>query len=472
MLTRCTIGLIGALLLSAPAWAGAAQTQPDPGLAALQALERRLESAIQTAMPSVVTIGRRVVPGRINTPGAGVDASWFVTQPVGTGVAVKAGGLILTNYHLVVPSTEGVRWELYVWLPGGRRVPAQIVAADPRSDLAVVKVDAPGLKPLPTAARNLLRRGRIVLVLSRPTGERGEEPGAATWAMIGNVAPRIDADARRTIHTDGTLVQIDARMPEVGSGAAVVDLEGRLVAVTTSMEAIAGFRERGTFAIPVFNRFGWVVEKLSAGLPVEYGFLGVTRNAPIHIGGADGHEPAEEGVRISDVLPASPASWAGLKSGDRIVRIDETPIREFADMTRLVGLMPTGRKCEVHYRRGDHRLRTTVTLGKYPVQGRVIASAGPKPWRGMRIDWATVLMQSDEVVDRLGRLESRRPAVIVVECLEGSPAGKAGIQPGRIVFKINGTPVASPSECYRLLRAAKGNVKIETDEDTVAVPER
>ena len=174
--------LASSFILHPSSFSLAAEPDRPDGMAALEALQRALEDTIQRVLPSVVTIGREPLQvdeadgERAEGRRAGIHPSWLGVRPVGTGVVIKAGGLVLTNYHLTVPLDESVRWRLAVWLPGGTVVPAKVLAGDPRRPGVPVgdqpqaqprlrprqrPVQTPGDRPVDAAPRNV-----------RPVGSR------------------------------------------------------------------------------------------------------------------------------------------------------------------------------------------------------------------------------------------------------------------------------------------------------------
>src|SRR5262245_59273960 len=132
------------------------------------------------------------------------------------------------------------------------------------------------------------------------------------------------------LHHFGTLLQTDARLNLGCSGGALVDLKGELIGLTTSLAAISGGETPGGFAVPMTAGMARVIETLKRGEEVEYGFLGVKFEA--------NEQQDQRGVRVADVVRGSPASRAGLRSGDRIVEVAGVPVRDYDELFVAVGM--------------------------------------------------------------------------------------------------------------------------------------
>src|SRR5262249_43594110 len=202
-----------------------------------------------------------------------------VPEAFGSGVVIDGQEpLILTAYHVVRGATK-----VYVRLPGGKGSYANIHAADPRSDLAVLQlITKIPLKAIKFGDGGKVRKGQMVLSIANPfaAGFRDGSP-SASWGIIANIrrpAPgreRNEISNKKTLHHYGTLLQLDARLNLGCSGGAVVNLQGELIGLTTALAAVSGSETPGGFAVPIDRWFKSIVATLQEGKEVEYGFLGV-----------------------------------------------------------------------------------------------------------------------------------------------------------------------------------------------------
>jgi serine protease Do len=366
-----------------------------------------------------------------------------VPEAFGSGIVIASDGLILTNYHVVRDATK-----VFVRLSGGKEGYADIHAADPRSDLAVLRLL--NAKALPLKAITIsqqadsIRKGQLVLGLAHPfaAGFRDGSP-SASWGIVSNLRRRPaghgrENDPNRPLHYLGILIQTDARLNLGCSGGALLDLKGELIGMTTALAALAGSDTPGGYAVPMTARLRRIVDVLKEGKEVEYGFLGVQ---------ADQGAARGPGIALNQVTPGSPAHAAGLQAGDRIVRINEMDINDADDLFLAVGTLLAGTPARLEIRQARGSRAVTVTLAKYHVPGPVIASNRPAFRRGLRIDYTSVLAQQQPVVRF--RWQGIQPGVCVREVQPGSSAAELRLNPGTVITQVNGKDVHTPTEFYQ-----------------------
>ena len=345
-------------ILVAAVWAlglVAAQGQDLPGPEAAAALESALTAVIARTAPSVVAIarvrkekpgevfnlefrpdpfGRRTVPPIAVAP---TDPE-FLPNEYGTGVAIDRQGLILTAYHVLAPDSD-----YYVTTHQRKVYTAQIKAADPRSDLAVLAIETGDLVPIPFGDAAQLRRGQFVVALGNPHAIARDGQASASWGIVANLnrkaplAPEAsDSPGRRTLHQFGTLIQTDARLSLGTSGGPVVNLRGEMVGLSVALAAVAGYEPAAGYAIPIDATFRRVIDTLKQGREVEYGFLGVR---PMNLRAQevrDGHR----GARVQTVVPGTPADRFGIRQDDVITAVSGKPIDGSDGLMLEVGRLP------------------------------------------------------------------------------------------------------------------------------------
>ena len=381
-----------------------------------------------------------------------LSGPFLVPESFGSGVVVGEEGLILTNYHVVRDAVK-----VYVRLPGNRGSYANIHAADPRSDLAVLKLitrPQPPLKVLPIGDAMKLKRGQFLLSLANPyaAGFRDGQP-SASWGILSNIRRRSagtyrENDPGRPLHMYGFLLQTDVRLNLGCSGGALLNLQGELVGLTTSLAAINGIDTPGGFAIPFDAGLRHIVDVLKEGEEVEYGFLGV--GFPPHTMNA---RPVETGpgLPINVVTPGSPAKdQAKLQFNDRILSINDVPVRDIDDLFLYLGLQTAGSRVHLQVQRNGRNAAETidVTLAKVYIPGkRIWSNPGTrrKFVQGLRVDYTSVL------VDPTSSMTEIPSGVLVSDVKPGSPAALAKLRPGDVISKVNGQSVSDPDSFYQVM---------------------
>jgi S1-C subfamily serine protease len=393
-----------------------------------------------------------------------------IPESFGSGIVIGEAGLILTPYHVVRDATK-----VYVRLPGARDDSgsyADIHAADPRSDLAVLKLLTPppgGLKALPLGRGEDARRGQFVLALTNSfaAGFRDDGPGA-DYGMISKLSCRQEGPAaadvpdgdrgRKLYNYQGSLIQTTARLNAACSGGALLNLKGELIGITSSLAEVSGSDAPGGFAVPMNVAMRRIVARLKEGKEVEYGFLGVTFP----------QVPDRDGVRIGGVTPGSPAEQARLPVGQYLVKIDGQPIKTNDDLFLAIGAALAGStiRLELAANSNGPTREFRVELAKYYVPGPFIASERPPAVGGLRVDYASTIIKSSEAQRPIPR------GVVVREVLRNSPAERANVQVDRVITRVNGRPVATPAAYYEEVRRGTGPLELTFSNDETVKLER
>jgi serine protease Do len=269
---------------------------------------------------------------------------------------------------------------------------------------------------------------------------------SASWGIVSNLrrqaGPPIVFEHERSkikLQHFETLIQTDARLNLGCSGGALINLKGELVGLTTALAAVTGGETAGGYAIPMDDANRGYIESLEKGLPVEFGFLGVSFQF-----GARG------GI---DVIPGSAAERAGLRRGARILSVNGVPIRDNDDLFLAISRLRAGDKATLEAERDGNRRTYSAALDKLYVPGKVYASQRPQPVRGMRVDFASVVYQRDRLPQGIPR------GVFVCEVQSNSPADQARLQDA-IITRINGQDIDSPAEFYRRAGQIKGAMEV------------
>ena len=418
--------------------------------AIVEAFESTLTDAIARADPAVVGVARiKNGDGRGETlavhrknaqPRAPRNDVRFVPREedfqsfdYGSGVVVGDSGEILTAFHVVKGALT-----IIVRARGTQQFEAEVLAADPRSDLAVIVparilgVAPPKLKAIAIGDAGKLRKGSFLIALGNsfnamrfrdspdaPMNSRDGE-SSASWGILSNIARRVEFEpgdgGLRMLRHCPTLLQLDAKLNLGMSGGAVVDLRGELVGLTTTTGATVGEDFMAGYAIPLDRLGRRVVETLKKGLEVEYGFLGVGLNDRVT-------------NQVKAINPLTPAGQAGLVNGDVIVEVNNTPVGDGDGLTLALAVCPVGKPVSLKINRNGKIHDLSILLSKFPLRGEVIAANRPDPWRGLRVNF-TSMLGSGELTNEI--LQSMtKGGVGIVEVVAESPAERAGFGAAR-----------------------------------------
>jgi serine protease Do len=266
-----------------------AEAPPTVARADLVSLADTLPDVAERSVRSVVSVATRRAPA---------------AEGLGSGVIIREDGVVVTNHHVVAGATE-----VLVTLPDGSRHAADVLGTDPKTDLAVLRLQDPpaGLEPLPFGDSDSLRLGEVVLAVGTPFG-------VGQTVTMGIVSAKGRADVGIVDYED--FIQTDAAINPGNSGGALVDLRGTLVGINTAIFSRSGGSMGIGFAIPASMAVDVVEEILEDGT-VDRGWLGVA---------IDDVEPGQRGVLVRAVQPGTPAERAGLRSGDVVLAFDGQPV--------------------------------------------------------------------------------------------------------------------------------------------------
>jgi len=472
------------VLFALTAVCGLQAAEKESSLDQALALEEAMQLAIKSAEPSLacilVTRDKKEYGAPSDEPGVLGDFQpkssgerkldladpEYVPESYGSGVVINAREhLILTNYHVVRAAVK-----IYVRLAqtgkGSETVEkgsyANIFAADPRSDLAVLKLleHNLSLKEIRTGDGNNLKKGQFVVALAYPfaVGFRDGSP-SASWGIISNIRRPVVAGLKEverskfTLAQFGRLIQVDARLNLGCSGGALINLKGEMIGITNSLAALTGVETPGGFALPFDDNIRAIVDVLKRGEEVEYGFLGVSM-AP---GAKRG-----EAYQIEHVIPNSPASAAGLEEGLYIISINGVRIHDSNELFFNIAILTAGSDAKIEVAStpdGPTEVRT-ARLAKSYVGGPAIASKRPdaRKYAGLRVDYTSVLIQMlrERNVPYNGQIPR---GVVIRDVVSQSPAAQALLQPDKIVTRVNGDDVNLPKEFYAAMDKARKNGK-------------
>lgn len=348
------VGLLCALLITAPAASGGDRLYR---IADLEALEDAFTKLADDIRPQVVAIRCFEAKG---------DGASLVKLPIsqGSGFVIDAAGFIATNNHVI----EGAD-AISVTLHNGLRYEAAVAKADPRSDLAVLKIDNADLAPVTFAHTRELEVNQWAFACGNPFGLAFDNDGrsSVTYGVISalnrDMTRRLAGNSERQYY--GNLIETSATINPGSSGGPLFDLDGEVIGIVTAIETTSGVSEGHGYAIPINQHTHRILDMLRRGEEVLYGFLGVRIQdvePPRSQRVAESNSP--RGARIHYItIKNGPADRAGLRVGDVVIEFDGQPVNDSDHLVRLVQYTPVGRAVEVTFLRRSVRRTTEVTLG-------------------------------------------------------------------------------------------------------------
>ncbi|MDR4462973.1 MAG: DegQ family serine endoprotease [Nitrospira sp.] len=350
----------------------------------------------------------------------------FPQEGMGSGVIVSADGYIVTNNHVVEHADE-----IEVSLSDKRTFKAKVIGTDPKTDVAVIKIEATGLPILPWMDSGRLEVGELVLAVGSPFGLTQ----TVTMGIISAVGR-----ANMGIVDYEDFIQTDAAINPGNSGGALVNLHGELVGINTAIFTRTGGHMGIGFAIPS-NMVRTVMDSLIKHGKVVRGWLGVSIQALTPDLANEFGVSDTAGALVADVMADSPASKAGLERGDIITELDGKPVRDPTHLRTLVADSAPGTKVTITLLRDKRRKSLDVTLGELPkdesAQAKSEDAKGKHALAGVQ-------------VGPLSREEARelriKGGVVVRRIDPSSLAAQAGLQEGDVVREVNRQAVTSIEE--------------------------
>ncbi len=270
---------------------------------------------------------------------------------LGSGVIVSEQGLILTNDHVVASADE-----IEILLSDGRKLSAQVVGTDPETDLAVIKVDAEKLPSITFAATEKLDVGDVVLAIGNPFGV-GQTVTQGIVSALGR--------NHLGINTFENFIQTDASINPGNSGGALIDAEGNLVGINSAIYSRSGGSMGIGFAIPA-SLAKQVMEQIAVNGSVTRGWIGIEAQDVTPELAESFKLSKVQGSLIAGVLRESPADYAGIKSGDILLAINNREVTDSSSMLNIIAVLKPNEKAVLTIIRQGSEMKVTVLIGKRP----------------------------------------------------------------------------------------------------------
>ena len=368
----------------------------------------------------------------------------------GSGFIVSADGVILTNAHVVQDAKE-----VTVKLTDRREFRAKVLGADPKTDVAVLKIDARNLPTVSLGNTRDLKVGEWVLAIGSPFG------------FENSVSAGVVSAKGRSLPDDSFVpfIQTDVAVNPGNSGGPLFNTRGEVVGINSQIYSRSGGYQGLSFAIPI-ELASRVRDQIVATGHASHARLGVAIQEVNQTFADSFHLDKPEGALVSNVDKGGPADQAGLKSGDVILKVNGQAIVASSDLPALIGAAAPGDKVSLEVWRQGKREEFTAKLGDASTKAEKLAKADDGAGKG-KLGLALRALQPQE------KRETGVSQGLLIEDAAG-PAALAGVQPGDVLLAVNGTPIESVDQVRTIVAKATKSVAllIQRDGNKIFVPVR
>lgn len=405
-------------------------------------------------------------------------SDFFVTGPdrefkrigLGSGVIIDKEGYVLTNEHVIRDADK-----ITVTLPDGREFEGQVTGSDVYSDLAVVKIESKGDLPFARLGdSDKVQIGHWAIAIGNPFAFAVKNPEPTVTVGVISALNRSLPRTDRRVREYSDLIQTDASINPGNSGGPLVNIYGEIIGINVAIFTLSGGSEGIGFAVPI-NTAKKIMDDLMQGKKVLYGWIGVIIQDVDNDLAAYFGLNNKNGVLVSRILERSPAEKAGLRPGDIVVSFDGKNIKNTQDLIRNVLKKDIGDVGVLEVIRNKKLYPITVEIGKRP-EDKIAGQAKEKIedngtakiskyWRGIEVSEVT-----PEVAGRFKL--SVGGGVIVVGVEPDTPAERAGIRTGDVIYEINRFTVKDITDYKNAIEESKGDVLIGTYRGYVVIKEK
>lgn len=390
----------------------------------------------------------------------------FKQQGLGSGVVIDGRGYIITNDHVI----DGAG-KIMVILSDGRRYDAELKGSDPRSDIAVIKINADNLPIAKLGNSDTVRTGQWVVAIGNPFG-----------FVVNNPKPTITAGVVSALHRSLPfggkygrnyidLIQTDAAINPGNSGGPLCDLNGDIIGLNVAIYSTTGGYQGIGFAIPV-DMVKYVLDDLIEGRKVLYGWLGVTIQE-LSYDIAEYFKIADrKGVIVIEVIKGGPADTGGMKTGDIIRTFNGKAIDTLQTLLKFVGESRVGEKASIGIIRDGKEMVLNVAIGERPseeavakgkvTQEEITGAEEAGKWRGL-----TVAEITYEIAQKYN-IEVE-PGVLILDVELDSPAYEAGLRKGLIIKEIDRKIIRNMEDFNKVIQTTQGKALVRTNRGFVIV---
>ncbi|MFA4919324.1 MAG: DegQ family serine endoprotease [Thermodesulfovibrionales bacterium] len=366
----------------------------------------------------------------------------FKERSLGSGVIVSADGYIVTNNHVVEKADE-----IKVTLIDKKTFKGRIVGADPKTDIAIIKIEATGLPTLTWGDSDKLQVGEFVLAIGSPYG-------LSNTVTMGIISAVGRANVGIADYED--FIQTDAAINPGNSGGPLVNINGELIGINTAIFSRTGGYQGIGFAVPS-NMVRLVIDQLLQKGKVTRGWIGVTIQELTPELAQEFGLKKTKGALVSDVGKDSPAAKAGIMRGDVILEFNGREVKDVSSLRNMVAQSKAGSEITLKILRAGKEFTVKALITELP---RDVAEVTPEQLPDnlelKALTGLTVMDLSKEIIRQLGFNKDEK-GVVVVKVEAGSPADDAEIKKGDVIKEINKKAVNSSEDFNRIAANIKTN---------------
>jgi len=363
-------------------------------------------------------------------------------KALGSGVIVSPEGYVLTNNHVVDGATD-----VRVTLSDKREFQARVVGADPKTDVAVLKIDAKNLTPITIGDSSKVQVGDVALAIGNPFG-------------VGQTVTKgiISATGRGNLGIEDyeDFLQTDAPINPGNSGGALINDRGELVGINTAILSHGSGGSQGIgFAVPA-NLARQVMDQVLKNGHVTRAYLGIyPQDVTPRMAKAFG-EKDSQGIVVGDVSPNSPAKEAGIQRGDIILKVNGKPVTDSNQLRMSISMMQPGSELKLKILRDGTQRDATVKLAEMPKESAKADSHDDQGGGSKALEGVEVSGLDSRTARQLG-IPERTKGVVVTDIDPASKLADSGLQKGDVIQEVNHQPVTSVSEFQSAVRKAGGD---------------
>lgn len=419
-----------------------------------------------SSIPTLAPVLKKSMPAIVNVAVQGVIPSAMDTSPeersqggipkpkrfnsIGSGVIINPSeGIIITNDHVIRHANT-----ITVTLNDGRRLKAKLIGGDSETDVAVLKVDAKGLKTIPIGDSDNLEVGDFVIAIGNPFGLNNI--GNSQTATFGIVS----AMKRSDLNIEGieNFIQTDAAINPGNSGGALVNTKGELIGINTAIISMYGGNVGIGFAIPI-NMAKDVAEQIIKYGSVHRGMMGIfVQHLTPELAHALEYPDGFQGALVSQVNDDSPAEQSGLKAGDIITQINNTKITQASQVKTTISLLRAGSTATIKVMRNNKEKSFQVVVTDLKQHEQELQSKNP-------FLYGLALTEFEQDSPFHGHVQG----VQVVGASETSAGMRAGLKPGDVIISANHKPTKTSQELHKIAQSEKKQLLVQVLRGTGAM---
>jgi len=445
-----------ALIMLLPATASAQEGATE--------LERLLEEAARKVSPAVVTVGSVMMIDLLKEHFYGERRlPRLQVEGIGSGVIIDPAGFVLTNEHVIADAKEVA----VITADGEKYTNVRVVNSDPKTDLAVLKIEAD--REFPTVEwgeAERVRKGQFAIAFGNPLGFSTGQDCTMTFGIVSAVNRTLeqrDSSGKVTKRLEN-LIQTDAPISQGNSGGPLVDIHGRIIGINVAILTLTGGSEGIGFAIPFNKETKEIIARLKAQYDIAYGTIGVELKAlSPDLARYLGIKPDMRGVFVSKVEEKGAAARAGMKYGDVILEFGGEAFGNPRALAKKIEKTAIGSKVPVKVFRNGKILTLEVEVERKRFTRKAEKIEEPRAWRGICV---IDLKGGDERIKR--KIPPDTKGVYIWKVEAGSAGARSGLRAGQIILEINHQPVTNVLEFRNLIKKiGKEDCLVHTDEGTV-----